>query len=48
MYYILVCYFFRKVKKLGDSSEDEDDALAWVKRSRKLQHEREMAEKRVK
>lgn len=37
-----------KVKTLGDAeSEDEDNALGWVKKSRKVQVEKEAAAKRV-
>ena len=36
----------RKVKTLGDDDED-DDAHAWIEKSRKLQQEKEKAEKKV-
>ncbi|XP_075555996.1 U4/U6.U5 tri-snRNP-associated protein 1 [Dermacentor variabilis] len=38
---------YREMKGLGDSDED-DDALQWVRKSRKLQEEKEKAEKRAK
>ncbi|GCC21343.1 hypothetical protein chiPu_0019812 [Chiloscyllium punctatum] len=37
-----------KVKSLGDDDGWLDDAVAWVEKSRKLQREKEMAEKRAK
>uniref|UniRef100_UPI00398E920D U4/U6.U5 tri-snRNP-associated protein 1 n=1 Tax=Pristiophorus japonicus TaxID=55135 RepID=UPI00398E920D len=37
-----------KVKALGDDDAWLDDAVAWVEKSRKLQKEKEMAEKRAK
>ncbi|XP_059811203.1 U4/U6.U5 tri-snRNP-associated protein 1 [Hypanus sabinus] len=37
-----------KVKTLGDDDAWLDDAVAWVEKSRKLQKEKEMAEKRAK
>ncbi|CAN8031451.1 unnamed protein product, partial [Ixodes persulcatus] len=37
---------YRDVKSLGDG--DDDDALLWVRKSRKLQEERQKAEKRAK
>ncbi|XP_078058913.1 U4/U6.U5 tri-snRNP-associated protein 1 [Mustelus asterias] len=37
-----------KVKSLGDDDAWLDDAMAWVEKSRKLQREKEMAEKRAK
>ncbi|KAK8787985.1 U4/U6.U5 tri-snRNP-associated protein 1 [Amblyomma americanum] len=39
---------YREVKSLGDVAEEDDDALAWVRKSRKLQEEKEKAEKRAK
>uniref|UniRef100_G3MKP6 SART-1 family protein n=1 Tax=Amblyomma maculatum TaxID=34609 RepID=G3MKP6_AMBMU len=39
---------YREVKRLGDTEEEDDDALAWVRKSRKLQEEKEKAEKRAK
>ena len=36
-----------KVKTLGESDSEEDDASAWVKRNRILAKEKEQAEKRV-
>lgn len=38
---------FRKVKTLGEDDPWLDDAAAWIERSRKLQQEKELAEKRV-
>ena len=38
---------FRKVKTLADSDSDDEGALAWIKKSRKLEKEKELAEKRV-
>lgn len=38
--------FFSKVKTLGES-DNEDDASSWVKKSRKIQKDKELAEKRV-
>ncbi|KAI8788508.1 U4/U6.U5 tri-snRNP-associated protein 1 isoform X2, partial [Biomphalaria glabrata] len=38
----------RTVKGLGDSDSEDEDASAWVLKSRKLQQEKEMAEKRAK
>ena len=36
------------MKTLGESdSEEEGSALAWIKKQRKIQKERELAEKRV-
>ena len=36
------------MKTLGESDDDDDDsALAWINKSRKIQREKEMAEKRV-
>ncbi len=35
------------MKTLGESDDEDDSALAWINKSRKLQHEKEMAEKRV-
>ena len=43
-----MCFCFdgyRKVKTLAD--DDEEDALAWVRRNRKQDQDRLMAEKRV-
>ena len=37
----------RKVKKLADSDDDDDNVLSWVKKSRKIEIEREKAEQRV-
>ncbi|XP_005100515.1 U4/U6.U5 tri-snRNP-associated protein 1 [Aplysia californica] len=37
-----------KVKGLGESDSDEDNTSSWVIKSRKLQKERDMAEKRAK
>ena len=37
----------RAVKALGDSDSGDDSASAWVKKNRKLQKEKELAEKRV-
>uniref|UniRef100_A0A1E1XSP5 Putative u4/u6.u5 snrnp associated protein n=1 Tax=Amblyomma sculptum TaxID=1581419 RepID=A0A1E1XSP5_AMBSC len=39
---------YREVKSLGDVENEDDDALAWVRKSRKLQEEKEKAEKRAK
>ncbi|KAL7978378.1 hypothetical protein Chor_014917 [Crotalus horridus] len=39
---------FRKVKSLGEDDPWLDDTAAWIERSRKLQLEKEMAEKRAK
>jgi hypothetical protein len=36
-----------KVKALGADSDDEDSAVAWVMKSRKLEEERRQAEQRV-
>ena len=36
------------MKTLGESDDDDDNALAWINKSRKLQREKEEAEKRVK
>ena len=36
-----------KVKTLADSDSEEDDALAWVSKNRKLTKERQEAEKKV-
>lgn len=38
---------FRKIKSLGEDDPWLDDTAAWIERSRKLQLEKEMAEKRV-
>ena len=35
------------VKALGDSDSGDDSASAWVKKNRKLQKEKQLAEKRV-
>ena len=35
------------VKALGDSDSGDDSASAWVKKNRKLQKEKELADKRV-
>jgi U4/U6.U5 tri-snRNP-associated protein 1 len=35
------------MKSLGESDEEDDSAQAWVARSRKMQEERDQAEKRV-
>lgn len=37
----------RKVKALGEEEPWLDDAAAWIERSRRLQQEKELAEKRV-
>ena len=37
-----------KIKGLGESDSEDEDARAWVKKNRKLQAQREMAEKRAK
>lgn len=37
----------RKIKTLGEDDPWLDDAAAWIERSRKLQQEKELAEKRV-
>ncbi|KAK2184317.1 hypothetical protein NP493_270g02007 [Ridgeia piscesae] len=37
-----------KVKKLADSDDDDDNVLSWVKKSRKIEIEREKAEQRAK
>ena len=37
-----------KVKTLADSDDDEDNVLSWVKKSRKIEIEREKAEQRAK
>nr|XP_016854475.1 PREDICTED: U4/U6.U5 tri-snRNP-associated protein 1 [Anolis carolinensis] len=39
---------FRKVKSLGEDDPWLDDTAAWIERSRKLQVEKELAEKRAK
>lgn len=39
---------YREVRGLGDKEEEDDDALAWVRKSRKLQEEKQKAEKRAK
>ncbi|KAG7154951.1 U4/U6.U5 tri-snRNP-associated protein 1-like [Homarus americanus] len=39
---------FQKVKNLGDSDSEEESARVWVKKSRKLTKERELAEKKSK
>ncbi|XP_076068528.1 U4/U6.U5 tri-snRNP-associated protein 1 isoform X2 [Oratosquilla oratoria] len=39
---------YTKVKPLGDSDSDEDNALHWVNKSRKLQREKAEAEKKAK
>lgn len=38
----------RTVKGLGDSDSDDDDVFSWVKKSRKIAKEKEMADKRAK
>ena len=38
---------FRKVRTLGESDDEDGGALAWIKKSRKLQRDKEEAEKRV-
>lgn len=38
--------FFSKVKTLGES-DNEDDTSSWVKKSRKIQKDKELADKRV-
>jgi site-specific recombinase XerC len=38
---------FRKIKTLGESDSDDDNALGWVKKSRKLEKEKALADKRV-
>lgn len=38
---------FRKIKSLGEDDPWLDDTAAWIERSRKLQVEKELAEKRV-
>ena len=40
------CLCFSTIKTLGES-DSEDDAAAWVKKSRQKQKEKELAEKRV-
>jgi len=37
-----------KVRKLADSDSDDEGALAWIKKSRKMQKEKDLAEKRAK
>lgn len=37
----------RKIKTLGEDDPWLDDTAAWIERSRKLQQEKELAEKRV-
>lgn len=37
----------RKVRTLGDEDDDDDGALEWVKRSRKMEEEKIQAERRV-
>lgn len=44
---MFVWLIYRTVKGLGDSDSEDEDASAWVLKSRKLQQEKEMAEKRV-
>ena len=44
------CFFFcvsSEVKGLGDSDSGDEGAAAWVQKSRKIQKEKELAEKRV-
>ena len=36
-----------KVKTLGQSDDEDDSALGWIKKSRKLEKERLEAEKKV-
>lgn len=38
---------FRKIKSLGEDDPWLDDTAAWIERSRKLQIEKDLAEKRV-
>lgn len=42
---LIIC-FYSKVKTLGES-DSEDDVSSWVKKSRKIQKDKELAEKRV-
>lgn len=39
--------FFRKIKTLGEDDPWLDDTAAWIERSRQLQKEKDLAEKRV-
>lgn len=39
---------YREMKTLGDAEDDIDDALQWVKRSRRIQEEKKKAEERAK
>lgn len=38
---------FRKIKALGEDDPWLDDTTAWIERSRQLQKEKDLAEKRV-
>lgn len=38
---------FRKIKTLGEDDPWLDDTAAWIERSRQLQKEKDLAEKRV-
>lgn len=40
-------FLFRKIKTLGEDDPWLDDTAAWIERSRQLQKEKDLAEKRV-
>ena len=40
-------FFIRSVKGLGEGDSCDESALSWVKKSRKLNNEKEIADKRV-
>ncbi|XP_029655671.1 U4/U6.U5 tri-snRNP-associated protein 1-like [Octopus sinensis] len=39
---------FNKIKTLGDGEDGDDDVKKWIAKSRKMEHDREMAEKTAK
>lgn len=39
--------FLRRIRGLGESDSEDEAAAAWVSKNRKLQAERELAEKTV-
>lgn len=47
MFFIVFFPPQRVIKGLGESDSEDESATAWVQKSRQVQKEKEMAEKRV-
>lgn len=43
----LIFSHFSKIKTLGESDDEDENAATWVRRVRKMQKEKALAEKRV-